>query len=224
MIRVEHVSKSFGSKQVLQDINLELHPGVIYGIVGVNGAGKTTLFNCLSGIEEYVGKIVSDIEDFKNKTGVLQTNPFFFDKLTGREYLQLICHARNIAAINFEEKNIFNLPLDEFASLYSTGMKKKLALMGILIQKNDFFILDEPFNGVDIQSNIIITEIIKRLRSNGKTTIISSHIFSTLREVCDKIYVLENMSIQKEVEQDQFEALEEEIKESTVMKDIDLLF
>jgi hypothetical protein len=82
-----------------------------------------------------------------------------------KEYLQLLCNARKVKAPNFEEKNIFELPLNQYAISYSTGMKKKLALTGILLQNNEVLILDEPFNGVDIQSNILITEII--LLKNG---------------------------------------------------------
>lgn len=79
-----------------------------------------------------------------------------------------------------DNRNIFDLPLNQYAATYSTGMKKKLALMAILIQENKVLILDEPFNGVDIHSNIIITEIIHQLKLLNKTILISSHIFSTL--------------------------------------------
>jgi len=223
MIYIKNLSKSFGNKEVLKDINLSLDKGIVYGIVGINGAGKTTLFNCIAGLEECVGKISSDMNNFKNKTGILHTDPFFFDMLTGREYLTLICHARHIQAPDFDQKNIFSLPLDEYASLYSTGMKKKLALTGILIQKNEFYILDEPFNGVDIQSNIIISQIIIKLKSLGHTILISSHIFSTLSKVCDIIFVLENNRIAKEVYRANFKQLEAEIIESTIGQDIDLL-
>lgn len=223
MIEIKHLTKSFGKKNILKDINLNLSKGKVYGIVGINGAGKTTLFNCISGLEEYVGKIDSDIEDLKNKTGILHTDPYFFDMLTGREYLTLICRAKQISLPDFELKNIFDLPLDEYASLYSTGMKKKLAITGILLQKNEFYILDEPFNGVDIQSNIIITVIIQKLKSSGCTILISSHIFSTLSKVCDVIFVLENNMISKEVYKENFEKLETEIIRNTVGRDIDLL-
>lgn len=224
MIKIEHLSKSFGSKQVLEDINLNFDPGQVYGLVGINGAGKSTLFNCIAGIEDYVGLITSDLSDFKNQMGILHTNPFFFDRLTGREYLQLLCHARKVAVQNFDSRNIFNLPLDEYANLYSTGMKKKLAFTAVILQQNDFFILDEPFNGVDIQSNIIIIEIIKRLKSQGKTILISSHIFSTLSDVCDTIFLLENKTIKQTVQRSDFAALESQIKEATLDASIDALF
>ena len=124
---------------------------------------------------------------------------------------------------NIEDKNIFDLPLNQYASTYSTGMKKKLALTAILLQKNNVYILDEPFNGVDIQSNLIITEIIKRFKELGKTVIISSHIFSTLAEVCDEIYLMKHGEIIKTVEKKDFNNLEKEMKEFTIGNKIDKL-
>lgn len=212
MIEIEDLSKSFGSKQVLKSINLSLEKGKVYGIVGENGSGKTTLFRCIAGLEAYSGAIRSDFEQLKNHVGFLQTTPFFLPKITGSEYLQLLCNARNIKIDNFDEKNIFELPLNQYADTYSTGMKKKLALTGILMQKNDFFILDEPFNGVDIQSNMIITEIIKQLRALHKTIVISSHIFSTLNDTCDEIHVLKQGVFIKKVDKKDFTQLDEEMK------------
>ena len=113
----------------------------------------------------------------------------------------------------FVEKNIFDLPLSQYAETYSTGMKKKLALTGILLQKNDFFILDEPFNGVDIQSNMLITAIIERLKAAQKTILISSHIFSTLNDTCDQIYVLRGGEIAQKVEKQDFQQLDEEMRQ-----------
>jgi len=102
-------------------------------------------------------------------------------------------------------------------------MKKKLALIGILLQQNDVFILDEPFNGVDIQSNIVITEIIHRLKSSGKTIVISSHIFSTLSDTCDEIHLLRDGQFARRVFKDEFEKLEQEMKDVTIGASIDKL-
>ncbi len=223
MITIEHLSKSFGAKKVLNDINLSLEKGKVYGIVGENGAGKTTLFNCIAGLEKYKGTIKSDYTKLKDQLGFLQTDPFFFSKITGQEYLQLLCNARQIKVKDFNEKNIFDLPLNQYASTYSTGMKKKLALLGVLMQENDFFILDEPFNGVDIQSNIIITEIIHQLKSLNKTLIISSHIFSTLSDTCDEIYMLKKGIFVKKVHQSDFGKLEQEMKDFTIGNSIEQL-
>ena len=163
------------------------------------------------------------LEILKNKLGFLQTDNFFFPKITGEEYLQLLCNARKVKAPNFEEKNIFELPLNQYAISYSTGMKKKLALTGILLQNNEVFILDEPFNGVDIQSNILITEIIQKLKSLNKIVIISSHIFSTLNDTCDEIILLKNGTIDQHVQKENFEILEAEMKEFMIGDKIERL-
>jgi ABC-2 type transport system ATP-binding protein len=95
-------------------------------------------------------------------------------------------------------------------------MKKKLAITALLLQENKFFILDEPFNGVDIHSNMIITEIIQQLKRLDKTILISSHIFSTLNETCDEIFLLKNKTIDMGVKKDEFGILENELKEFSI--------
>lgn len=216
MIIIRNLSKKFGTKEVLKKVNIQFERGKVYGIIGDNGAGKTTLFRCIAGLETYEGKIDALFNPLKNYLGFLLTEPYFFQKITGREYIRLLSNARHIKYADIEAKNIFDLPLDSYASVYSTGMKKKLALTAILLQNNEYFILDEPFNGVDIQSNIIITEIIHKLRELGKTVIISSHIFSTLMETCDEIHLLSKGNFIKSAQKDQFLALEAEMKKGLV--------
>jgi ABC-2 type transport system ATP-binding protein len=223
MIEVIQLNKSFGSHQVLKNISMRFEEGKVYGIVGENGSGKTTLFRCIAGLENFDGTISSNPSPLKNHLGLLLTDPFFFSKITGREYLQLLCNAREIKLLNVEEQNVFDLPLNQYASTYSTGMKKKLALTAILLQQNKFFILDEPFNGVDIQSNIIITEIIHRLKSAGKTVLISSHIFSTLADNCDTIHLLKEGEFVKTASKDEFAILENEMKRTLIGDKIDRL-
>ena len=223
MISINKVTKTFGQKDVLKNINLQFELGKVYGIVGENGAGKTTLFRCIAGLENYEGAIIAHKPPLKNHLGLLLTEPFFFDKITGKEYIQLLCNARGIKEPNISKKNIFDLPLNQYASTYSTGMKKKLALTAILLQKNDYIILDEPFNGVDIHSNMIITEIIQQLKSLGKIIIISSHIFSTLNDNCDEIHLLKNGTIIKSAQKHQFHELELEMKNAIIGTKIALL-
>ncbi len=223
MIEIKNLSKNFGSHEVLKDINIQFDNGKVYGIVGENGAGKTTLFKCISDLEDYDGMIISNPNPIKNHLGLLLTEPFFFQKITGKEYIQLLINARNIHIDDIEARNIFDLPLNQYASTYSTGMKKKLALTAILLQGNDYFILDEPFNGVDIKSNIIITELIHKLKDLGKTVIISSHIFSKLSDTCDEIHLLSQGSFVRSVEKSDFSSLESEMKELTIGTKIDRL-
>ena len=114
------------------------------------------------------------------------------------------------------DKNIFDLPLSQYVTTYSTGMKKKLALLAVLLQGNEFFILDEPYNGIDINGSIALTEILLKLKELNKTVLISSHIFSTLSDTCDEILVLRNGIIAETVQRADFHKLEEEMKGSRV--------
>jgi ABC-2 type transport system ATP-binding protein len=223
MITIKNLSKTFGDNEALIDVNLNFDDGLVYGIVGPNGAGKTTLFRCIAGILPYQGEITFAIQDIKSHMGFLATEPYYLSFITGREYLQLLCNARKIQAPNFDEANIFDLPLNRFASQYSTGMKKKLALMGILMQKNQVFILDEPFNGVDVQSNLLITEIILTLKAMHKTILISSHILSTLTDVCDYFIVLKEGRIDSHSNLEEFREIEKEMKKTEIGNKIERL-
>ena len=212
MIVIKGLHKNFGKNEVLKNINLDFLEGKVYGIVGENGAGKTTLFRCMAGLEDFQGEITSASSPLKNHLGLLVTEPFFFSKITSKEYITLLCNARGKKNIDTESKNIFDLPLHQYASTYSTGMKKKLALTAILLQENKYYILDEPFNGVDIQSNMILIEIIKKLKELNKIVIISSHIFSTLNDTCDEIHLLQKGAPLKTFQKSDFHTLEEEMK------------
>lgn len=216
MIEIKNLSKHFGGTKVLDNLHATFEKGKVYGIVGENGAGKTTLFRCICGLESHSGEITCDLSPIKTYIGLLFTEPYFFSKITGREYIRLLCNARGVIVRDLNEQNIFDLPLDHYASTYSTGMKKKLALLAILLQRNEIFILDEPFNGVDIQSNLLITEIIHKLKRLNKTILISSHIFSTLSDTCDVIHLLKNGYFSRTVNQSEFDSLEKEMREATI--------
>lgn len=216
MIQIKALSKSYNKNEVLKDINLSFKKGNIYGIVGKNGAGKTTLFSCIAGLETYHGSISYLNKTVKNVTGFLPAVPYFLSKLTGNEYLHLFCVARGVEFNKSSEENIFNLPLSDYIDTYSTGMKKKLALNAILLQKNEVFILDEPFSGIDIESNILLTQILTELKKRGKIVLISSHIFSILQETCDVLHYLSNGKIEKTVAKDEFYVIEEEMKNKEI--------
>lgn len=223
MIKVQSLSKSYGSIQVLKQIDLSFEPGTINGIVGVNGAGKSTLFRCLAQLEPCDGTVQYEGGKLKDVTGFLETSPYFLSYMTGREYLRLFCQARNLSIASLNNKNVFDLPLDRYAASYSTGMKKKLALTAILLQKNEVFILDEPFNGVDLQSNLLILEVMEKLKSLNKIVILSSHIFSTLSTICDHIHHLEEGKIVRSGNKDEFPAIEEAMRKTGLSSRLDAL-
>ncbi len=212
MISLTGISKRYGSNKVLEKLSATFQEGQVAGVMGDNGAGKTTLFRCIAGLETFAGEVVYSGGILKNTLGFLPTDPWFFPKMTGREYLRLACTARGKQPGDLDARNLFDLPLDRYASDYSTGMKKKLALTALLMQENRVYILDEPFNGIDLRSNIVVEGIIHRLKEQGCTVIIASHIFSTLRDTCDEILVLKDGRFGETVKREGFGGLEGELK------------
>ncbi len=223
MLELKKISKNYGNHDVLKEIDFIFEKGKAYGIIGENGAGKTTLFRCVAGLENYSGEVKYYQSKLKNHLGFLPTEPYMLSRITGKEYLLFVCQSRGLNLINPEEKNIFDLPLNHFAETYSTGMRKKLALMGLLLQNNEVFILDEPFNGVDIHNNLLITEIILKLKSLGKIIIISSHIFSTLTDTCDSLHLLKNGHFYRNVQKEEFSSVEAEMRGENILRKIDQL-
>lgn len=215
MLKIISLSKRYGSFHALSDINLSFSKGEVHGVVGANGAGKTTLFKCICGLESFDGKVEYDKGIIKNETGYLPTEPYFLSNMSGYEYLQLICNARNQKVADFDSLNLFSLPLSQYAETFSTGMQKQLAITGMLLQKNEIFIMDEPFNGMDITSSVIIKEILMRLKQANKIVLLSSHILSYLQELCDFVHYLKEGKIVKTVIKGQEIGIEMEDQEKT---------
>lgn len=218
MISINSLSKSYGKNKVLDGINLCFKKGEVHGIVGKNGSGKSTLFKCMLNLESSKGTIELDSnKKLKDISGYLPTNPPILTKITGTEYLRLLCSARGLKFNRKELENIFDLLVqEEYIETYSTGMLKKLALMGILAQQNEVFILDEPFNGLDYQSCLILTALLLRMKELGKTVIISSHIFSTLNESCDFIHYLDNGVISQTAQKANFTEIEQTLQRELI--------
>lgn len=212
MLSITNLSKKFGNKTILDDISIEFEAGKIYGIVGENGAGKTTLFRCITHLETFTGEINSTIKPLRQHLGYIMAENYFLPKITGEEYIRLLLEARGFKNIDIKSKNIFELPLQDYVESYSTGMKKKLIITATLLQNNSFIIMDEPFNGLDLSSSIVLTEILKILKSKGKTVILSSHIFASLMESCDVLLKLEHGKLSEPITKDKFQELEDELK------------
>lgn len=223
MIQLVEISKTFGSHVVLDRLSFTFEDNKVYGIVGKNGSGKTTLFHCMTGLESCKGEIVSERRPLKNHIGYLPTELFFYKLMTGMEYVQFVCNARNQKIENIAARNIFELPLNDYISTYSTGMKKKLALFAILLQDVPYYIFDEPFNGIDFQSSVLVFDIIKALKQRGKTVIMSSHIYTTLTQTCDEICLLEDGNFKQQVLKADFDALEKSMHQEIVGNALDLL-
>jgi len=206
MLEIKNISVSFKDKNVLQNLNLEIEEGIILGILGKNGAGKTTLFESLYQSQKYTGEILwQNHKLLRENISYLETENYFYPYITGREYLSYFAKDKLPKTIELAEK--FQLPLDKYVQYYSSGMKKKLALIGMLMLDKPINILDEPFNGVDFEGVYLLYDIIQELKQSNKMVIISSHIIETLFHTCDRIVTLENGLITNIFEKSDFEKL-----------------
>jgi ABC-2 type transport system ATP-binding protein len=213
VLTLNNINFDYGRQPVLQQLSLQLQAGRVHGIVGDNGAGKTTLFNLLSGnLQPQSGNIT--YAHGAQQIAYLETDPYFYHYMTGAEYLHIICPAGKGAIEGWNA--IFELPLDQYASQYSTGMKKKLALLGVLLLDKPVIILDEPFNGLDLKSCEIIHYIIGRLKQAGKTVLLSSHILETMLNNADEISFLEGGTILQTYQKDSFAELEKTVRSKFV--------
>lgn len=205
-IDIVGLTKIIKGNTVLNNINLKLEKGKIYGFIGRNGSGKTMLFRAICGlITPTKGKIVIDGKritkdiDFPESCGVIIEIPGFWEDLTGLQCL------KNIASIKSEinEKTICNwmikLGLDpkdkrQFRK-YSLGMKQKLALVQALMESPDLIILDEPTNSLDEESVNNIRNILKDLKEKGATILIASHNKSDAELLCDKTFKIDSGNV-----------------------------
>lgn len=206
MLEIKNLSVSFKDKNVLKGLNLNLEEGSIIGLLGKNGAGKTTLFESLYQNQKYAGEILWNNEKLKRKNiSYLETENYFYPYITGKEYLEYFSENEQQSVSELTGK--FKLPLNKFVQDYSSGMKKKIALMGMLMLDKPINILDEPFNGVDFEGVHILYEIIRELKDKNKIVVISSHIIETLFHTCDKIAILEEGVIKDIFDRSDFDQL-----------------
>ncbi|MDR1983984.1 MAG: ATP-binding cassette domain-containing protein [Prevotellaceae bacterium] len=187
MISINNIDVSYDSKKVLKNISMKMEYENVYGIVGLNGSGKTTLLNAIYGIKKIdAGTILIDGEKLsKRHIAYIESENYFYSYLKGKEYLNLI-NNKNFDADLWQK--LFNVPLNELIDNYSTGMKKKLAILFGLKMNKNIYIFDEPFNGLDVESTQILKLIIKKLKKSAKTVIVTSHIIEVLPDICDYIF------------------------------------
>lgn len=184
---------AYGKTPVLKGVSVAIEKGTVQGLLGANGSGKTTFFDALFEMHRFGNSIIFP-QNLPARTAYLPTHNFFYSYMTGAEYLRIVSPETSLQQIA-EWNGLFELPLDQYAQHYSTGMQKKLALLGVLLQDKDFLMLDEPFNGLDLSACELLKTIILRLRERNKTILLSSHIYETLTGCCDHIAVLENGKI-----------------------------
>lgn len=212
MINIENVNFSFNEKAVLKDVSLSLLDASIIGLVGLNGAGKTTLLELIAGyLKPKSGEINFSEKGKPNELlAYLETNPFFYSNITGQEYLELLTFKNK--KFDIEKWNtFFQLPLMDLIETYSSGMRKKLAFMGIMALDRKYILLDEPFNTLDMESVEVLKLLLVELKKKGKIIVITSHILETLTSTCDHLYYLLNGSIVGSYSKQQFPDLAEEL-------------
>lgn len=204
-----HVSYHKGN-EILKGITLSMESGKIHGLVGLNGAGKTTLLNTLYAfIRPQGGSVSYNGHTLQRKEiAFLETEHFFYPYMTGQEYLNLF-PTGNTGFDQDRWKQLFALPLTDITESYSTGMKRKLALLAVLKTDKPILILDEPFNGLDLESSHLLTMILTSLREKGKTVLITSHIYETLTSSCDLIHHLDSGQIAGSYPEEKFGELQE---------------
>ena len=212
MIRAKISSFKYKNDLVLQDIDISFEKGKTYGIVGLNGAGKTTFFHLMAGFIKTPEAVFLYDERpiLRSDLAFIDTDLFFYPKLTAREFLSVF---PNTNTSYDEEKlaQLFKFPLDGFMEEFSTGMKKKLMLQSQIKQNKNIYILDEPFNGLDLETNKILEVIITILNERGKTVLVSSHILDPLLAVCHQIHYLKEHSVFKSYKKEEFPLIEHEL-------------
>lgn len=203
IVNVEKITKQFDGKQVLKGISFSLYSGEIFVLLGPNGAGKTTTVKILAGIlsptsgEVYVLGQKMDINstEVKRYIGYLPDEPYIYNKLTGKEFIEFIMsvYKKRIDAelyklliSQFELKEVITQPIDT----YSKGMKQKLLLTSIFLRQPEIYILDEPLIGLDPVSINFFKRYIKHLAENGKTIILCTHLIDLAEQVANRIAII----------------------------------
>ena len=209
MLELKDIAVDF-DQPVLKGIDLTVRQQAIHGLLGKNGAGKTTLFRTVYGlIKPKRGTInIPGNLNRKDTISFLESEPYFYPYMKGHEYLKLI--SPEYSKIEFWN-DIFQLPLNRFARDYSTGMKKKLAFMALLLQDKKVWILDEPFNGVDFETNEKMSQIILKA-ADKKIILIASHIIDKLIQICHSISVLDQGKISHSIPKEGFGQLTEMLR------------
>jgi ABC-2 type transport system ATP-binding protein len=205
LVQVDNVVKSFGEKIALKRISLSVPPGQICGLLGPNGAGKTTLFRLLMGIlKATAGKLSIDgLDAFEDRVavkrliGFLPDEPVFYSYLSGREVLELSAamHGLDVkAALERIAPVIAQLRLaddiDNYAEDYSRGMKKKLGLLLAMLHEPKLLVLDEPTNGLDVESTHLFYDLISETARQGTTVLFSTHLMDHVTRLCSHAVII----------------------------------
>ena len=206
MLQIKNVVKKFGEKLAVDNISLDIKPGEVFGLLGPNGAGKSTTIKMITGIlKPNEGDIfIDDFSIIKNNIeakrliGYVPDSPDMFLGLRGIDYLAFITSVYKLDK-NETEKYIKDLAtalniyddLNSFISEYSHGMRQKIFIIGALLHKPKYLILDEPLVGLDPASSHLIKEIMSDVTKNGNSVLYSTHVLDVAEKVCDRIGIID---------------------------------
>lgn len=205
MIKLEGVSKRYGSYVAVNDISLEVKPGEIFGFLGVNGAGKTTTLKMIVGIlKPTTGSVTIGGFDMqrdpiraKQMTGYIPDRPYLYSKLTGREFLYFVADLYSVESKLIDPRidtllTDFSLLdwQDELIDSYSHGMKQRLATAAALIHDPQILIIDEPMVGLDPHGAKMFKDAMLRYSSQGKSIMLSTHSLNVAEELSDRVAIL----------------------------------
>ncbi len=205
MLRIENLTKSYGTKKAADNVTLHIAPGEIYGFIGHNGAGKTTTIKSAIGIldfdegEVYInGMSVKEHPlECKRQIAYIPDNPDLYDYMTGKQYIDFISDIFGVSkderkaktekyAELFEIKN----DLPKAISSYSHGMKQKLAIIAAWVHSPKLIIMDEPFVGLDPKASHILKGMMREVCDNGGAIFFSTHVLEVAEKLCDKIAII----------------------------------
>jgi ABC-2 type transport system ATP-binding protein len=208
-VNLSNVSKSFGTVQAVNNLDLQIDAGTVFGFLGPNGSGKSTTMKMIMGLLKadsgnlnvYGIDVSSNPWDVKKIVGYVPESPRLYDFLTGLEYLDFIADVYGLDTATKKTRieeylTAFDLENreNEMISGYSHGMQQKIAIIAGLLHKPKLLILDEPLSGLDPKSARIVKDLIHKLAHEGVTTILSTHVLEIADAVCDKVAILYNGS------------------------------
>jgi len=206
MIEFEGLTKKFGEKSAVDGLTFSVPQGATFGFIGPNGAGKTTTLRMLMGLlKPTAGRALIDGLDVtrqtlevKKRVGYLPDEVFLYDYLTGQQFLEFVTEIRGLDLTTRRERIKFYLEffdLDnvagDYTANYSFGMKKKLALAGIVMHNPSVLILDEPFNGLDPQAVKDFRELLRKMVGEGTTIIFSSHVLEVVEKLVSHVGIID---------------------------------
>ena len=207
MLKIEHLTKAYGEKKAVDDLNLHIAPGEVYGFIGHNGAGKTTTLKSVVGILQFdAGEITIDgisIKEnpleCKRRFAYIPDNPDLYDYMTGIKYLNFIADIFGVGANERQARirkyaDAFELTADlaQPIAAYSHGMKQKLAIIAAWLHEPKLILMDEPFVGLDPKASHLLKEMMREVCDEGGAIFFSTHVLEVAEKLCDKVAIIKS--------------------------------